>query len=165
MTTCANCLPACMREGYGAGERPIPDVPQAADLKIDFGAKGDGVTDDTQVGCTPHPCGSEPYSGPHSLGWWLGGGAWLCAVHVVALLVWSNLSMKATGATPNVRPRSYVLMSPSNNLLAGHASASWCNTPSGLWSCMPVCPQAFLTAVEQVASGAIYIPPGRWVQG
>ena len=33
--------------GYAAGEAPIPDVPQVANVKTDFGAKGDNVTDDT----------------------------------------------------------------------------------------------------------------------
>jgi hypothetical protein len=30
-----------------AGELPLPDLPATGDLKAVFGAKGDGVTDDT----------------------------------------------------------------------------------------------------------------------
>ena len=43
-------LPDFSYAGYGAGEGPgIPDVPVVADLKRDFGAAGDGVTDDTEA--------------------------------------------------------------------------------------------------------------------
>lgn len=35
--------------GYGGGTDPIPSPPIAADLKVTYGAKGDGVTDDTQA--------------------------------------------------------------------------------------------------------------------
>ena len=33
--------------GYMAGELPIPDLPATGNLKTVFGARGDGVTDDT----------------------------------------------------------------------------------------------------------------------
>jgi hypothetical protein len=39
-------LPDFSRAGYQRGEKPIPDVPQVANVK-DFGAVGDGGTDDT----------------------------------------------------------------------------------------------------------------------
>jgi hypothetical protein len=35
--------------GYRAGAEPIPNPPMSADLKVTYGAKGDGVTDDTQA--------------------------------------------------------------------------------------------------------------------
>lgn len=35
--------------GYRAGEDPVPDMPPSADLKVSFGARGDGRTDDTQA--------------------------------------------------------------------------------------------------------------------
>lgn len=35
--------------GYAAGERPIPDVPVAADVVKDYGAVGDGVADDSDA--------------------------------------------------------------------------------------------------------------------
>jgi hypothetical protein len=41
-------LPDFSHAGYGQGELPVPDVPVAVDV-TDFGAVGDGVTDDTQA--------------------------------------------------------------------------------------------------------------------
>lgn len=35
--------------GYRAGMEPIPSPPMSADLKVTYGAKGDGKTDDTQA--------------------------------------------------------------------------------------------------------------------
>lgn len=35
--------------GYRAGMEPIPSPPVSADLKVTYGAKGDGRTDDTQA--------------------------------------------------------------------------------------------------------------------
>lgn len=35
--------------GYKAGMEPIPSPPISADIKVTYGAKGDGVTDDTQA--------------------------------------------------------------------------------------------------------------------
>lgn len=40
-------LPDFSWAGYRAGEVPIPDVPVSKNLKTDFGANGDGVTDDS----------------------------------------------------------------------------------------------------------------------
>lgn len=33
--------------GYKAGEDPVPDMPPSVDIKLSYGAKGDGKTDDT----------------------------------------------------------------------------------------------------------------------
>ncbi|KAG1674235.1 hypothetical protein FOA52_013855 [Chlamydomonas sp. UWO 241] len=46
--------------GYGAGERPIPSVPQACNVKVDYGAVGDGVADDSAAFLRAI---SETYSG------------------------------------------------------------------------------------------------------
>ena len=40
-------LPDFSYAGYQGGEKAIPDVGAVRDMKRDFGAKGDGVTDDT----------------------------------------------------------------------------------------------------------------------
>jgi hypothetical protein len=42
-------LPDYSYAGYHSGEEPIPDVSVAANLKTDFGAAGNGVTDDTNA--------------------------------------------------------------------------------------------------------------------
>jgi hypothetical protein len=34
--------------GYHSGEAPLPNLPIIADIKIDYGASGNGITDDTQ---------------------------------------------------------------------------------------------------------------------
>ena len=42
-------LPDFSYAGYHAGEEPIPNIAVVKNVKIDFGAKGDGSTDDTQA--------------------------------------------------------------------------------------------------------------------
>ncbi|WP_437934701.1 glycosyl hydrolase family 28-related protein [Sorangium sp. So ce341] len=46
--TPTSCLPDYSRAGYHAGEAPLPEVPVVANV-TDFGAVGDGVTDDTDA--------------------------------------------------------------------------------------------------------------------
>ncbi len=41
------CAPPHLVAGYAAGELPIPDPVPTHDLRADFGAVGDGITDDT----------------------------------------------------------------------------------------------------------------------